>query len=128
VLASAENRPAIGRQIIGRASAQLLTDMVRRLKQMPDAGRIAIKSELLCSGPHKDVVVRASASRHVRSPEGGAALIMAHQIDVLGVPQLADTGRFEADHGAGHGQRTANTTGTFSGQPDRSRAGARGRS
>jgi hypothetical protein len=29
---------------------------------------------------------------------------MAHQIDVLGVPQLADTGRFEADHGAGHGR------------------------
>jgi hypothetical protein len=35
---------------------------------------------------------------HVRSPVGGvSALIMAHQIDLFCVPQLADTACLEAD-------------------------------
>jgi hypothetical protein len=35
-------------------------------------------------------------------PGAGAALIMAHQIDLFCVPQLADTGCLETDHNGGY--------------------------
>jgi hypothetical protein len=45
---------------------------------------------------------RPLAHMHVRSPGTVSALIMAHQIDLFCVPQLADTGCLEADHNGGY--------------------------